>query len=161
MDIDYLNRALKIAEEYYEFRGYKTPNATQAVKFLATEVGELIDAHTRLEDGWVRNNTKSDNELIYELGDCFMMWLMVYRVYLTDECTNLTPITISSVDEGFIVLLGGVSDLWGSMTESSIFRDCRVVLVLEILMALADIFDTDLMTAMISKFKSKGFTPEN
>lgn len=66
---------LDLIKHYFHTRGLKNPQAKDAAIFLATEVGELLDALMRQELGWVRNNTK-DTDPASELADCLMMTMI-------------------------------------------------------------------------------------
>ena len=60
---------------YFEFRGYKVPDATQAMLFLMSEVGELADEVVqKTSEEWVRNHPENKGKGIApEAGDVIMM----------------------------------------------------------------------------------------
>ena len=62
----------QIVEDYYTFRGLTRPDATQALMFLVSEVGELADAHVSTQAAWVRNNERK-RDVSDEIGDVLMM----------------------------------------------------------------------------------------
>lgn len=82
--------------QYYEMRGLKMPDLKDATLWLATEVGELLDAIMRLESGWVRNNPHSLERTHVakltavedELGDCLMM-LTVAALLIDADLINI------------------------------------------------------------------------
>ena len=61
---------------YYDLRGYVTPSLKDAAIWLATEVGELLDAIMRTEKDWVRNNPDKPSKVEEELADVMMMLLV-------------------------------------------------------------------------------------
>jgi NTP pyrophosphatase (non-canonical NTP hydrolase) len=63
-----------VVNEYFQFRGYADPDATQALLFLTSEIGELADRFVHTQSKWVRNNpeNKSD-DVAGEIGDVLMM----------------------------------------------------------------------------------------
>jgi NTP pyrophosphatase (non-canonical NTP hydrolase) len=71
-----MQRLSKIVQDYYQYRGLNQPDATQALMFLVSEVGELADAHVSSQAAWVRNNERR-REVVDEIGDILMM-LTVY-----------------------------------------------------------------------------------
>jgi NTP pyrophosphatase (non-canonical NTP hydrolase) len=60
---------------YFEFRGYKVPDATQAMLFLTSETGELADEVVqKTSEEWVRNHPENKGKGIApEAGDVIMM----------------------------------------------------------------------------------------
>ena len=62
----------EIVETYYRHRGLTQPDATQALLFLVSEVGELADAHVESQAEWVRNNER-ERGVEDEIGDVLMM----------------------------------------------------------------------------------------
>lgn len=66
----------EIIKAYYRYRGLTSPDATQALMFLMSEVGELADAHVSGQANWVRNNER-ERQVVDEIGDVLMM-LTVY-----------------------------------------------------------------------------------
>ena len=63
-----------LVNEYFQFRGYHDPDASQAFLFLASEVGELADKFVHGQASWVRNNPDAKNDDIAgEIGDVLMM----------------------------------------------------------------------------------------
>ena len=61
-----------IVETYYRQRGLTQPDATQALLFLVSEIGELADAHVESQAEWVRNNER-ERGVEDEIGDVLMM----------------------------------------------------------------------------------------
>lgn len=68
----------ELVQGYYEYRGLAWPDATQALMFLVSEVGELADAQVHEVGGWVRNHERERNPAD-EAADVLMM-LMVYCI---------------------------------------------------------------------------------
>jgi NTP pyrophosphatase (non-canonical NTP hydrolase) len=62
----------QIVETYYRQRDLTQPDATQALLFLVSEVGELADAHVESQAEWVRNNDR-ERGVEDEIGDVLMM----------------------------------------------------------------------------------------
>ena len=62
----------EIVEAYYDFRSLTRPDATQALLFLMSEVGEMADAHVSELGKWVRNHDK-ERSVEEEIGDALMM----------------------------------------------------------------------------------------
>jgi len=63
---------------YYNKRGLKWPDFDDAMKFVATEIGEVYEVDLSRDKGWVRNNPESKptfnkEQLASELGDVIMM----------------------------------------------------------------------------------------
>ena len=85
MTFDELSRVI---DEYFEHRKMRKPNSKDAALFLASEVGEFIDALMRDENGWVRNNQK-DCDVAFELADCLFMVLVCARALGIDPVTVL------------------------------------------------------------------------
>lgn len=64
----------KAVERYFEKRKYVKPDSKDALLWLTTEVGELVDAHMRAGDTeWVRNNPDKAVDLQDEVADVLMM----------------------------------------------------------------------------------------
>jgi len=67
----------EIVNSYYRFRGYVEPDASQALLFLVSEVGELADYLLHNQANWVRNNPENKNgdrqALASEVADCLLM----------------------------------------------------------------------------------------
>ncbi len=63
---------LEIVERYRAYRKLVTPDASQSLMFLVSEVGELADAHVNQQAEWVRNNQKERN-IPDEIGDVMLM----------------------------------------------------------------------------------------
>jgi NTP pyrophosphatase (non-canonical NTP hydrolase) len=66
-----------IIKEYYEKRGLVWPNFDNAMKFVATEIGEVYEIDLD-RNTWVRNNPEdkpkfNKDDLAKELGDVLMM----------------------------------------------------------------------------------------
>lgn len=66
-----------IIKEYYAKRGLVWPNFDNAMKFVATEIGEVYEIDLS-RDTWVRNNPEdkpkfNKEDLAKELGDVLMM----------------------------------------------------------------------------------------
>lgn len=68
-----------MVREYFKHRNYVVPDATQALHFLVSEVGELSDAHVHQQAEWVRNNPGRRREVGEEIGDVLMM-LTAYAI---------------------------------------------------------------------------------
>ena len=66
----------KKISEYFDMRGLKKPDTKDSCMWVASEVGEMIDAVMRLEQGWVRNNPDRESKVEDELGDVLMMLLI-------------------------------------------------------------------------------------
>ena len=64
--------------DYYNARDMPFPDATKALLFLTSEVGEVADAHVDKMGDWVRNNERERNEA-KEVGDVLFM-LYVYAI---------------------------------------------------------------------------------
>lgn len=69
---------VELLKVYYEVRGLKWPDFNAAMKFVATELGEVYELDLSREGGWVRNNPQnkpqfSKEALSEELGDAIMM----------------------------------------------------------------------------------------
>lgn len=62
----------ELVAAYYQQRGLTQPDATQALLFLVSEVGELADAHVESQAQWVRNNDR-ERGVEDEIGDVLMM----------------------------------------------------------------------------------------
>jgi NTP pyrophosphatase (non-canonical NTP hydrolase) len=71
-----MQNIVEIVEAYYQYRGLENPDASQALMFLVSEIGELADAHVANQAKWVRNNDRERN-VDEEIGDVLMM-LTVY-----------------------------------------------------------------------------------
>lgn len=71
---------------YFKYRGYKVPDATQAMLFLTSEVGELADEVVqKTSEEWVRNNPENKGRGIApEAGDVIMMTCAVCRAVGVD-----------------------------------------------------------------------------
>ena len=72
------NELQKFIAMYYEKRQLKWPNFDDAMKFVATEIGEVYEVDLARTDGWVRNNPDgkpifTKEQLASELGDVIMM----------------------------------------------------------------------------------------
>ncbi len=64
-------------QRYFEYRGLKMPDRTEAFLFLTSELGELSDELVQEVGGWVRNNPKEKGKGIApEAGDVLMMLLV-------------------------------------------------------------------------------------
>lgn len=68
----------KFITVYYDKRQLKWPNFDDAMKFVATEIGEVYEVDLSRTEGWVRNNPDgkpafSKEKLASELGDVIMM----------------------------------------------------------------------------------------
>ena len=61
--------------DYFAFRGYKVPDATQAFLFLVSEVGELADRLVQSQSAeWVRNHPEAKSvDPGPEIADVLMM----------------------------------------------------------------------------------------
>lgn len=64
--------------KYYDKRGLKWPDFDDAMKFVATEIGEVYEVDLSRVRDWVRNNPQdkpnfSKERLASELGDVIMM----------------------------------------------------------------------------------------
>lgn len=60
--------------DYFEKRGIPyLATGKDALLFLQTEVGELVDAHMRTEPEWVRNTQDKDVSVADEVADVLMM----------------------------------------------------------------------------------------
>lgn len=70
-----LNGISLLIKHYYEQRQFKWPDAKDGGLFLATEVGEYLDALLRQEPDWTRNQEKLVDPA-EELADCLMMVLV-------------------------------------------------------------------------------------
>lgn len=72
---------IQLVNYYFQLRKYKEPDTKDALKFLVTELGELLNVCTKLEPEWVRNNPLDSEAALSlfkdELGDCLMMLLKV------------------------------------------------------------------------------------
>jgi len=76
---DYITSTLaEKVQAYYQFRGLVVPDATQALLFLVSEIGELSDAHVNYQSAWVRNNDR-ERLIPDEIGDVQMM-LIAYCI---------------------------------------------------------------------------------
>lgn len=63
---------------YYEKRKLSWPDFNDAMKFVATEIGEVYEVDLSRNPTWVRNNPQnkpifSEEQLASELGDVIMM----------------------------------------------------------------------------------------
>ena len=64
----------QVISEYFEFRGYKVPDESEAFDFLVSEIGELADARVQARsDEWVRNNPDKPRNIENEAADVLMM----------------------------------------------------------------------------------------
>lgn len=63
--------------DYYEAKGLRWPDAKESAMRLTTEVGKLIDALLRKEQGWMHNQKSSDPA--EELADVLMMTMVCAR----------------------------------------------------------------------------------
>ena len=68
----------KFITVYYEKRKLNWPDFNDAMKFVATEIGEVYEVDLSRDKGWVRNNPESKptfnkEQLASELGDVIMM----------------------------------------------------------------------------------------
>ena len=72
---------LSLIKEYYDYRKYEWPDFSNAMKFVATEIGEVYELDLARQGNWVRNNPQAKpkfnkEDLAKELGDCIMMLLV-------------------------------------------------------------------------------------
>jgi NTP pyrophosphatase (non-canonical NTP hydrolase) len=72
------NEFTDFIRNYYTKRGLAWPNFEDAMKFVATEIGEVYEVDLSRNPTWVRNNpqdkpTFSKEQLASELGDVIMM----------------------------------------------------------------------------------------
>lgn len=66
-------KLIELYRGYFEFRGMKWPDDPRdAVDFAVTEIGEVVDALKRQQDGWVRHNDR-DRDLGMEITQAIMM----------------------------------------------------------------------------------------
>jgi NTP pyrophosphatase (non-canonical NTP hydrolase) len=79
-----LEPVTELVKAYFKHRKYKTPDQSQAMLFLTSELGELADevVHSMSPD-WVRNNPDAKgNKMRFEFGDVLMMlvatWMATY-----------------------------------------------------------------------------------
>lgn len=74
VDVDPLTAPVR---DYYQFRGYKQPDVSEAYRWLMSEAGELGAALNHLlSDGWVRNHPETLEEVPGEIGDVLMMLIV-------------------------------------------------------------------------------------
>ena len=73
---------------YFAHRGITPARGLDALEFAIEEWGELFSALKRREPQWTRNNprTITDNDIIYEIGDAYMMMVLA----LDDATTDIT-----------------------------------------------------------------------
>ena len=66
-------KLIELYRGYFEFKGMKWPDDPRdAVDFAVTEVGEVVDALKRQQEGWVRHNDR-DRDLGMEISQAIMM----------------------------------------------------------------------------------------
>lgn len=88
------NEFTELIKYYYNKRGLKWPNFDDAMKFVATEIGEVYEVDLARTDGWVRNNPNSKpiftkEQLSSELGDVIMMVMVAGIVEEVDPLQSL------------------------------------------------------------------------
>ncbi len=76
--IDAARELIEMIDWYYAERGYKFPDAWEALGFLNTELGEVYEVLLAERAGWVRNHPEdkpgySPERLGEDLGDVVMM----------------------------------------------------------------------------------------
>lgn len=164
-----ISEMIATVNAYYAYRGLTDPTLAEAAKFLATEVGELVNASTRLEEKWVRNNPVDAGEarvqFEYELGDVYMMTLKVveksgfdpdvfeYRERADTDFNSPFEHSLSTVFWNAAYLYEGSQA--GRFSENSIWA------MLHSLYVVGSQIGVHPYQAMLNKFKSKGFTLEN
>ena len=70
-----------IIVDYYELRGLKFPNFDNAMKFVVTELAEVLELDLDRIGGWTRNHPESKpkynkEDMAEELGDAIMMLIV-------------------------------------------------------------------------------------
>lgn len=67
------HKLIELYRGYFEFKGMKWPDDPRdAIDFAVTEVGEVVDALKRQQEGWVRHNDR-DRDLGMEISQTIMM----------------------------------------------------------------------------------------
>lgn len=79
---------IKEIEKYYTRRGLVWPDKKDALLWLTTELGELIDSTLRLELNWVRNSEKSV-DMASEVADVLLMLLVFCKATSIDPVEAL------------------------------------------------------------------------
>lgn len=156
-----LSEIYSVVDRYYQFRGLTYPNLFDASYWLCTEVGELQNAITRLESGWVRNNNENNpmEKVSDELGDVLMMFVVTAHLAGYDKELTYEPFNLdqpSDLKYNACILAGTVNELSVGLYEGSI-DSFQFGHVLERIEELAGYLQINPYQAMLKKFFKKGF----
>lgn len=151
--------------QYFTYRGLTEPCLEESVKFFATEVGELLNVSTKLEDKWVRNNPlgaeEAKKQFANELGDCLMMLLKSIDLYgapleeyFVPE-VNREDLENWTVEDSLRKLFLNTAELY-CFVEAGVYIDDFVESLIA-LYTVGRLTNLDPYKCMIDKFQLKGF----
>lgn len=158
-----ISELITVVNQYYEFRELTEPTFQEAVKFAATEAGELLNASTKVDQKWVRNNPLSADEALkelrHEVADCLMMLVKAYEKGGFENYEMSPKLhSVENIDIEFFLadFCQSIADLYSYSVRQKVGEQDiqRCLLFLGYIAKKLDINPYD---AMLEKFAFKGF----